>query len=67
MLIAIFAPLIAPYDPEQVLIGIEDVKKRQAPCIYALGCRKTNPSILWALMAMCVMNSAGLFLVHGFP
>jgi peptide/nickel transport system permease protein len=43
MLTAIFAPLLAPYDPEQVLIGIEDVKKRQAPCIYALGCPKDQP------------------------
>jgi peptide/nickel transport system permease protein len=43
MLTAIFAPLLAPYDPEQVLIGIEDVKKRQSPCIYALGCPKDQP------------------------
>jgi ABC-type dipeptide/oligopeptide/nickel transport system permease subunit len=35
---AIFAPLIAPYDPEQPLIGIEDVGKREGPCIHALGC-----------------------------
>jgi ABC-type dipeptide/oligopeptide/nickel transport system permease subunit len=38
ILIAIFAPLIAPYDPEQVLIGIEDVKQREAPCIHLFGC-----------------------------
>jgi peptide/nickel transport system permease protein len=37
-LIAVFAPLIAPYDPEQVLIGVEDVQKREAPCIHVLGC-----------------------------
>jgi len=35
---AIFAPLLAPYDPQQVLIGIEKVKKREAPCIHMLGC-----------------------------
>lgn len=40
---AIFAPLIAPYDPEQVLIGIEDVKKREAPCIHLLGCSRERP------------------------
>lgn len=38
VIMAIFAPLIAPYDPLQVLIGIEDVKMRQAPCIHLLGC-----------------------------
>jgi len=38
VLIAIFAPLIAPYDPEQVLIGVEDVQKREAPCVHQLGC-----------------------------
>lgn len=37
---AIAAPLIAPYDPDQVLIGVEDVKKRDAPCIHLLGCPK---------------------------
>ena len=38
VLVAIFAPAIAPYDPEEVLIGKEDVKKRQGPCIHILGC-----------------------------
>lgn len=36
VLIAITADMIAPYDPIQVLIGIEDVRKRQAPCIHHL-------------------------------
>jgi peptide/nickel transport system permease protein len=43
VLTAIFAPLIAPYNPEQVLIGVEDVKRRQAPCIHLLGCPKDQP------------------------
>jgi ABC-type dipeptide/oligopeptide/nickel transport system permease subunit len=43
LLTAIFAPLIAPYDPEQVLIGVEDVKKRQDPCIHILGCDANQP------------------------
>ncbi len=43
LLAAIFAPLIAPYDPEQVLIGVEDVKKRTAPCIHILGCPTDEP------------------------
>ena len=36
VLVAIFAPVIAPYDPLQVLIGIEDVKKRSDPCIHLI-------------------------------
>lgn len=36
--LAIAAPIITPYDPDQVLIGVEDVKKRESPCIHILGC-----------------------------
>jgi peptide/nickel transport system permease protein len=43
ILIAISAPLIAPYDPYQVLIGVEKVKMRQAPCIHLLGCPEDQP------------------------
>lgn len=43
ILVAIFAPVIAPYDPEMVLIGVEDVKKREAPCIHLLGCPADQP------------------------
>jgi len=43
ILVAIFAPVIAPYDPNQVLIGVEDVKKRAAPCIHLLGCPADQP------------------------
>jgi ABC-type dipeptide/oligopeptide/nickel transport system permease subunit len=43
VLVAIFAPLIAPYDPELVLIGIEDVKKRADPCIHLFGCPEDQP------------------------
>jgi len=41
--VALFAPIIAPYDPEKVLIGIEDIQKREGPCIYILGCSSDNP------------------------
>ncbi len=41
--IAIFAPVLAPYDPTQVLIGIEDVKRRDSPCIHLLGCPEDQP------------------------
>lgn len=43
VLVAIFAPVIAPYDPVEVLIGKEDVKKRESPCIHLLGCPKEQP------------------------
>jgi len=35
VLIAIFAPVIAPYDPTQLL---KDQKRRDPPCIHLLGC-----------------------------
>lgn len=43
VLVAIFAPLIAPYDPEEVLIGKEDIRKRADPCIHLLGCPEEEP------------------------
>ena len=43
VLISILAPLLAPYDPEQVLIGLEDVQKRSAPCVHAFGCPAAQP------------------------
>jgi len=44
ILVAIFANVIAPYDPIDVLIGVEDgVKKRSAPCIHILGCPEDQP------------------------
>ncbi|MCH7663764.1 MAG: ABC transporter permease, partial [Chloroflexi bacterium] len=43
ILVAIFAPLIAPYDPIQVLIDVEPVEKREGPCIHLLGCPSDQP------------------------
>lgn len=43
ILVAIFADFIAPYDPIQVLIGIEDVDRRGPPCIHLLGCPPDQP------------------------
>jgi peptide/nickel transport system permease protein len=40
---AVFAPWIAPYDPTEVLIGKEDVRKREPPCIHLLGCPEEKP------------------------
>ena len=49
ILIAIFAPFIAPYSPTQVLIGVEDIKKREAPCIHMLGCPVDQPQHLMGI------------------
>ena len=43
VLIAIFAPVLAPFDPDFVLIGTEDIKRRTAPCIHILGCPEDQP------------------------
>ena len=43
VLVAIFAPMIAPFDPEEVLIGKEDIKKRADPCIHLFGCPEDQP------------------------
>ena len=47
ILVATFAPILATHDPIQTLIGIEDVKKRAAPCIYLLGCAAEQPQHLF--------------------
>ncbi len=41
--VAVFAPVIAPYSPTEVLIGKEDIKRRAPPCIHLLGCPKDQP------------------------
>ena len=43
ILVSIFAPLIAPYEPNRILIGVEQVRKREAPCIHLLGCPAERP------------------------
>ena len=41
---AIFADVIAPFPPDQVLIGVEQgVKKSSPPCIHLLGCPAEQP------------------------
>jgi ABC-type dipeptide/oligopeptide/nickel transport system permease subunit len=42
-LVAVFAPIIAPYDPYEVLIGKEDVQRFDPPCIHVLGCDTEIP------------------------
>jgi peptide/nickel transport system permease protein len=41
--VALTAQWIAPYNPTQVLLGVEPVKSRQAPCIHMLGCPRDQP------------------------
>lgn len=41
--IALTAQWLAPYSPYQPLIGVEPVGKREAPCIYLLGCPRDKP------------------------
>lgn len=46
ILVAIFAPLLAPYDP---LKPIQDVKRRSPPCIHALGCPADQPQYFFGI------------------
>ena len=43
ILIAVFAPMMSPYDPNEVLIGKEDVGPREKPCVHILGCDPEKP------------------------
>ena len=44
ILVAIFAPLIAPYDPNDVLVGeVENVARRAPPCVHSFGCDPELP------------------------
>ncbi len=43
ILVAVFAPLLAPYDPNEILIGKEDVGRYDPPCIQLLGCPEETP------------------------
>jgi len=43
ILIALTAQWIAPYSPTKVLLGSEDVKARESPCIHLLGCPADRP------------------------
>ncbi len=43
ILVALFAPLIAPYGPTEILIGKEEVGRYDPPCIHAFGCPEDVP------------------------
>ena len=61
--LAIFAPWIAPYDPQEILIGREDVGARDPACIHLLGCPADQPQHLMGIDS----NVRDLFsrVVHG--
>jgi ABC-type dipeptide/oligopeptide/nickel transport system permease subunit len=46
ILVAIFAPLLAPYDP---IKPIRDAKRRSPPCIHALGCPADKPQYFFGI------------------
>lgn len=54
ILVAIFAPIIAPYDPTQLL---KDQKRRDTPCIHLLGCPAEEQQHLFGIDG----NSRDLF------
>jgi ABC-type dipeptide/oligopeptide/nickel transport system permease subunit len=43
VLIAIFAPFLAPYAPDEILIGKEDVSRYDPPCVHLFGCPEERP------------------------
>ncbi|MBT8200208.1 MAG: ABC transporter permease [Acidimicrobiia bacterium] len=49
ILVALFAPIIAPYEPNEILIGVEDVTRRDPPCIHLLGCPEETPQHIMGL------------------
>jgi len=49
VVIALTAQWIAPYDPIKVLLGVEEVKSRQSPCIHLLGCPQDQPQHLMGI------------------
>jgi ABC-type dipeptide/oligopeptide/nickel transport system permease subunit len=72
ILVAVFAPVLSTHDPEKPLIGIEDVKKRDGPCIHLLGCPKDRPQHFMGIdgnvrdVYSRVLYGARLSLIIGF-
>lgn len=70
--IALTAQWLAPYDPYQVLIGVEPVQRREKPCIHLLGCPKDKPQHLMGIDGNVrdqfsrILYGARLSLVIGF-
>jgi peptide/nickel transport system permease protein len=60
---AVFADVIAPYDPIAQLYGIEGAQRLAPPCIHLLGCSESSPQFIMGLDS----NARDLFsrVIHG--
>lgn len=43
ILVALLAPVLAPYEPNEILIGKEDVRRYDPPCVHLFGCDADTP------------------------
>ncbi len=43
LFVALFAPLLAPYDPNDVLLNEQEIVPREGPCIHLFGCDRNRP------------------------
>jgi len=72
ILVALFADVLAPYSPYDVLIGDEDVRARQSPCIHLFGCPEDQPQHIMGIDGNVrdefsrVIYGARLSLIIGF-
>ncbi len=51
VLVAVFAPLLAPYGPTEVLVGEGDRRPRDPPCVHVFGCTDEKPQHVLGLDA----------------
>lgn len=50
VVVALAAPIFAPYDPNKVLIGHEEnIKRRDPPCVHLFGCDDAKPQHILGL------------------
>jgi peptide/nickel transport system permease protein len=70
--LALAADVIAPYEPDATLIGKEDVRRRDGPCIHFLGCPAETPQHWMGLdgntrdVFSRILHGARISLVIGF-
>lgn len=43
IMVALLAPVLAPYEPDEILIGKEDVRRYDPPCVHLFGCDRDQP------------------------
>jgi len=43
VMVALLAPILAPYGPAEILIGKEDVSRYDDPCVHLFGCPDDRP------------------------